>query len=335
MRQLKNNEYALLESLCQLSQEELKSTLATFLKQKYKKVINTKDYLCAIGDIPIALCAHMDTVFPKPPENCEIFYDRKKGVIWSPRGLGADDRAGVFAIIQLILEGLRPHIIFTTDEEKGCLGASELAKKKCPFPDLRYIIQLDRRGHDDCVFYECDNPEFTKYVENFGFVEAIGSFSDIYDLCPSWKVAGVNLSIGYINEHTSSEILFVGPMLNTISKVKKMLTQPINKIPKFEFIPLITHYKNCCYAYPLEDDDDNTFYDSTGFQCQCHSCKNIYNSEECLPVTGVEGNHYFLCIDCLAEMDNSTLKFCNICGEAFEPIGPEVSTCIECRRRFK
>ena len=35
--------------------------------------------------------------------------------------------------------------------------------------DLKYIIELDRRGSDDCVFYQCDNHEFDAYVEKFGF----------------------------------------------------------------------------------------------------------------------------------------------------------------------
>ena len=93
----------------------------------------------ATGDIPIALVAHMDTVFKKPPE--EIFFDQKHNVMWSPQGLGADDRAGVFAIVQIVRSGLKPHVIFTTDEECGALGAMALAKLDCPFTELKYLIQ--------------------------------------------------------------------------------------------------------------------------------------------------------------------------------------------------
>ena len=101
------------------------------LRKIYPTVLETKDYICAEGVIPIALVAHMDTVFFKPATT--IYYDRQKNTMWSPMGLGADDRAGVFAIIQILQSGLRPHIIFTTDEEKGCLGAEALAKTECPF----------------------------------------------------------------------------------------------------------------------------------------------------------------------------------------------------------
>ena len=165
MRLLKDNDYKTFERLCGLSQEGVKKTMSLYLKSKYKKVIETPDYICAEGDIPIALVAHMDTVFPIPAR--EIFYDRSKNVIWSPSGLGADDRAGVFAILQILKQGLRPHVIFTTDEESGALGAMALGNEECPFKDLRYIIELDRRGANDCVFYDCDNPEsFPQWYRN-------------------------------------------------------------------------------------------------------------------------------------------------------------------------
>jgi hypothetical protein len=163
VRILRDNDFRTFERLCGLSQKGLKHTLSVFLKSKYEKVLETPDYICAVGNIPIALVAHMDTVFTHPARN--VFYDRRKNVIWSPDGLGADDRAGVFSIIQIVKKGLRPHIIFTTDEEKGALGALALGQEDCPFEDLRYIIELDRRGANDCVFYDCENPEFTDYID--------------------------------------------------------------------------------------------------------------------------------------------------------------------------
>ena len=184
MKTLNENEQKTFEQLVSLTQPALKKVMSKFLRNKYgnKNVIETADYICVQGEIPIALVAHMDTVFDKPVK--DLFYDTKKNVMWSPQGLGADDRAGVYAIIKIVNSGLRPHVILTTDEESGCLGAGELAKLKCPFEKLQYCIQLDRRGTNDCVFYDCENPEFVNYVEKFGFTEAYGSFSDICEICP-------------------------------------------------------------------------------------------------------------------------------------------------------
>lgn len=319
MHLLKDNDYKTFESICALGQKALKKTMATVLRSKYKRVIETPDYVIAEGDIPIALVAHLDTVFPKPAK--EILYDRQKNVIWSPAGLGADDRAGVFAIIQIIRKGYRPHIIFTTDEETGAQGAMALGKEKCPFKDLRYMIELDRRGSNDCVFYDCDNPEFIKYVEKFGFAEAIGSFSDISVLMEDWLIAGVNLSIGYRDEHSISEVLFVEHMLNTIQRVCNMLDE--KEIPKFEFIP---YEYNSPYAfnwYRLYKND----YDKN----KCWLCGQKFNETEMVPVKLKDNTIRNFCVDCIVD----TVNWCSCCGEAFEADSNNKSRlCNDCRYEF-
>lgn len=314
MKILKENDYRTFEKLCGLSQEGMKKTLGALLRSKYEKVVETSDYIYAIGDIPVALCAHMDTVFERPAR--EVFYDRQKNIIWSPQGLGADDRAGIFAIIQIIRKGLRPHIIFTTDEEIGAYGATAIGKEECPFSDLRYVIELDRRGANDCVFYDCENPEFTNYIESFGFVEAIGSFSDICMFCEEWGVAGVNLSIGYRDEHSTSEVLFVGHMLNTIDRVIKMLTVPMDTVPKFKFIPAV--YSNWWYKW-TSDHYDNT---------HCFLCGEEYKVEDMIPVKLRNNLVKNFCIDCI--VDN--VSWCKMCGEAFEPEeNDKMGLCNDCR----
>lgn len=261
----------------------------------------------------------MDTVFSKPAR--EVFYDRQKNVIWSPNGLGADDRAGVFAIIQILKKGLRPHVIFTTDEESGAWGATALGKEPCPFEDLRYIIELDRRGADDCVFYDCENPEFNAYIESFGFVEAIGSFSDICMICEDWEIAGVNLSIGYRDEHSVTEVLFVGHMLNTIDKVVTMLTTPVDTIPKFKYIPA-AYGMGWWYGKWASSHYDNT---------HCFLCGHEFKNEDMIPVKLRNNLVKNFCIDCI--VDN--VSWCKCCGEAFEPEeNDKMGLCNDCRHEF-
>lgn len=290
--------------------------MANFLKKYYPNVVETKDYIFAEGSIPIALVAHMDTVFTSPPS--EIFYDEKHNVIWSPQGLGADDRAGVFAITQIVRSGLRPHIIFTTDEEIGAIGATKLALLDCPFEDLRYMIQLDRRGSNDCVFYDCENQEFTNYIESFGFEWSYGSFTDISELGPAWKVAAVNLSVGYRDEHTTSEVLFVNQLLSTISKVKKMLTE--TDIPSFEFIPSEYYYQ--WMFNPKKVDIAYGYSDSI----KCAGCKKYFMEEEMFPAVMLDRSTSFYCPDCLVDK----VSWCNNCGSAFEKYSPEAPTLGTC-----
>ena len=280
--------------------------MSNYLKTKYDTVVETPDYIYAEGDIPIAVMAHMDTVFARPALN--IYYDRVKNVLWSSEGLGADDRAGVYAIIQIIRKGLRPHIILTTDEEKGAMGAAALSAIDCPFKDLRFIIELDRRGANDCVFYDCDNQKFTSYIEDFGFVEAIGSFSDISIICPAWGVAGVNLSIGYEDEHSFTETLWVGHMFNTIDKVVSILSQPANKIPFFKYIASKKNgsrwFRYTSLAKEKHEEKSNT----------CFKCSKSLPPEELIDVKTINFKWHQYCGDCIS----SNVDWCTRCGEAYE-----------------
>lgn len=322
MRTLKESELKGFIELLKLDQLQLKRLMNEYLRKFYPKVVNTHDYIYAEGEIPIALVAHMDTVFEVPCSN--VYYDPKMQVMFSPDGLGADDRAGVFSIIQIIRSGLRPHIILTTDEEMGGLGAMRLSDRPCPFKDLRYIIQLDRRGTTDCVFYDCENYDFIEYVESFGFIMNYGSFTDISWLCPQWKIAGVNLSIGYENEHTQHETLSIKSMIATIDKVKKMLIE--KDIPQFEYIASEWSKK---YYGKTFGSYSSTYDFGYGYEeIACKKCHKVYLEEEMIPVISKAGITTFYCPDCV--VDN--VSWCVECGEAFETDDPEATTlCPYCK----
>ena len=318
MRVLTGKEMKTFEQIVGLSQPALKTVMRKYLVRKYgiENVKETGDYIIAFGDIPIALVAHMDTVFKQPAS--EIFYDTRKTVIWSPTGLGADDRAGVFAMVQIIKSGLRPHIILTTDEEIGGIGATMLGKEECPFEDLRYLIELDRRGENDCVFYDCANEEFIDYVETFGFKESFGCFSDISMIAPEWEVAAVNLSIGYRDEHTTSEVLFVSHMFNTIDKVKKMLSEDMEKVRKYNYIP-------SAYSFNWL----NSFKTDYKKHYACWGCGTYCEREDLFPVKALDGNIDLYCLECATK---GNIEWCAICGEPFEvdPADPDAKICKDC-----
>lgn len=306
MQTFTDKDLELFKTLAKLNQASLKSMLSKLLSSMHGyTVYDHKDYIMARGDIPIALVAHMDTVFSKQPE--DFYYDEKKGALWSPDGLGADDRAGVFAILKIIGSGLRPHIIFTTEEEVGGMGATEAAQNREFLGEVKYIIELDRRGEDDCVFYDCDNPEFVQYVEQFGFKETWGTFSDISVICPVWKIAGVNLSIGYHHEHTICEILMVHEMAATIEKVKVMLQE--QDIPSFKYIPILSKmsYKQAFGAYSPSLLPDVT--------CKvCHQRKNLAVMIE---VEDRDENINYYCGNCF-DKNHEKFSWCYNCGYAYE-----------------
>ena len=331
MRPMDEKDFTIFKNIAQTPQDKLLKNLTKILRAKYgeAKVWTNLDYILCEGDIPIMLVAHMDTVFKTPPR--EIYYDYKKQVMWSPQGLGADDRAGVFSILKVIRKGFRPHICFTTDEEVGARGAMALVKDlpKSPF-DLKYIIELDRQGANDCVFYSCDNEEFEKYVEEFGFVTDWGTFSDISEICPAWKIAGVNLSVGYFDEHSIGETLHTNFMYSTIDKVCKMLEAHADA-PKFEYKEDLTFARFSRYwsaAYPIDEWD---MYES---KIICNNCHRPTVFDEAIKVKDAfnPGVSRYYCLDCLTASND--IDYCLLCGEPFEKRYENDKICVSCRAKF-
>ena len=237
------------------SQDDLLYTLPIMLRRYYgkKKVIYNQDYIYAQGNIPVLLVAHLDTVHDREPYVEEICCS-KAGLITAPYGIGGDDRCGVFALVSIIKKGMKPHVVFTTDEEIGCLGASAFAKSKIVrknwLKDIKFIVEIDRKGTDDCVFYDCDNKDFMDMVEDFGFVTEWGSYSDICEIAPEVGVSAVNLSSGYFNPHTEREYISLYDLINTRNKVVDMLTFAMtDACPRYEWVERASYY----YGYGAYD----------------------------------------------------------------------------------
>lgn len=286
----------LLEALLKCgSQDTLLEVIDEFLVSHYdsKNIAVTKDYVFARGTIPIMLVAHLDTVLTEPPK--KLFKIQGKNVICGSNGLGADDRVGVFMILEILKAGLRPSVLFTTDEECGGLGADAfIAYFKRPTDDYKYIIQLDRRGENDCVFYDCQNKKFVNYIKKFGWEPAKGIFSDISIICPVWGVAGVNLSVGYINEHTPYEMLDLDIMMRNLDRVIEMLKADLTNVPEFKY-----QGKRYCDFH------------------ECVICGTTHSTVNLLPLS----NGKWCCIDCI--------DWCVHCGQPFLGEGELCPTCRE------
>lgn len=229
----------LFDTVAKMTEDELYNYLAKEVRKfDYSEVLQHKKFLAVKGDIPILLITHLDTVFYDiTRHDMLICHDKEQGIFWSPDGLGADDRAGITLILYLLQRtNLRPHLLFTKGEESGAAGAiAAMRKAKKFFDKICYIIELDRQGLDECVFYSCKNFQFQQYIIDYGFVLDYGTFTDISIICPAWNIAGVNLSVGYYGEHSYQEMLFIHGWAKTYSKLIKMLeTVDKNKVWKYK-----------------------------------------------------------------------------------------------------
>ena len=339
-----NKQYKIYKNICCLTSSGVLKMMNNFLKTKYSTVISTPAYIVAVGDIPVGLVAHADTVFTTPPTSDSFFYDREKNVCWSFDGAGADDRAGIYSIIYLLkTTNLRPHIIITTGEEKGCVGAGKLVGTIRDFPgDLDFLIQLDRRGQNDSVFYDLLNDDFEDFINKFGFHTEWGTFTDITVLAPAWGVAAVNLSIGYIGEHRETEHLYVGWMYDTIDKVKDILEEVKVNPQKFEWAEDPANYWNM-YGTPYYgggwDFEDFSYIPSKDGTSQFNfddgtkiwnTVSKGHNSKQCcvcglnaaedsfLPIKFNlnESHSYPLCVNCFGKLSHD-VYWCKECGVGY------------------
>ena len=187
----------------------------------------------------VVLIAHTDTVWDKCYEN-EVMpvtgprehrpVMTQEGMIrqggWKGWGLGADDRAG--CAILWLLRNSGHSLLLTDGEEYGGIGADHLMWY---YPEIgdelnqhSYMIQLDRRNNEDYKTYNLPvSRAFRKYIEaKTGYHDAGSkSFTDIVSLCS--RICGVNLSVGYYNEHHASEYLDYNAWLHTYQTVRKIL----------------------------------------------------------------------------------------------------------------
>lgn len=285
------------KAICRKSQNELKSYVVTKLKKKYDDLYIHKDFVYAKGTVPICLVAHLDTVHTELPQVIVEEADK----ISSPQGIGGDDRCGVYAILQIIQKH-NCSVIFCCDEEIGGVGAnvfsqSSLAKQA----EFQYMIELDRKGKTDAVFYDCDNPKFTDFITDFGpWTENFGSFSDISYLAPAIGCAAVNLSVGYYNQHTAKEYVVPSEVDYCIDSVCRLIEATTDK-DVYEYIeaeiePYYYGYKNYgynssryyyddedTYLIQWEDDEGKMHYEELDARSQLEAIGKFVVSHEDVP----------------------------------------------------
>lgn len=188
----------------------------------------------------ILLSAHMDVVDSDIDPTKKIikdaqFWKRESGI------LGADDRAGIAMIINILkeLKGTEFNgtlkIVFTVEEECGQNGAEGVDSNF--YKDVLCAISLDRKNAFDIVTHSKSRRYCSEAFGNFfekqsrimfgryqGYEVTCGGISDLR----VWSANGidsVNLSIGYYHEHTHQEQLNILEWNRTLEFTKKCLSR--------------------------------------------------------------------------------------------------------------
>lgn len=296
-----------LAAICKKSQSELLGWLRNEMFKYYgnKKIKATRDYLYIKGSLPVCVVAHLDTVHAVEPE--EIYYDVVLKNLYSPTGIGGDDRCGVYIILELLERGLRPSIIFCTDEEIGALGANAFTKVYSQISNVNWFLEFDRRGRNDVVCYDDGNEELTKVFEKFGFKSAWGSFSDISELAPFYGISAVNISSGYYAAHTKDEYINMDDLEWIIDSAEKVLRSEYvnNKYEYEDTLPKYTTYTPSKSSALLD------YYDWKGsaydyYSDMCDMCGKWHRASDL-----VNSEYGWICMECVKELG---LVKCPTCG---------------------
>ena len=233
-----------LEEFLKPTQKSLFKRLRVIFKRE-QGIVSNDMFILVEGEVPIMLLAHLDTVHRKPVK--EICTSEDGNILMSPQGIGGDDRCGVYAIVTAYEKSLKkPWLLFTCDEEIGGVGASNFCEAydegKLPekLSELKMLVEIDRKGSDDAVYYDCDNSDFEAYITSKGFQTAVGSFSDISLVAPKLGVAAVNLSSAYYNPHQLHEYINRKELENVTQKVIEIVADVAQKdFPKYKYVERI------------------------------------------------------------------------------------------------
>ncbi len=219
------------------------------------------------------LMAHTD-VHPSitsPDKETLLFED---GVFAGQKGLGADDRAGIYTINQVLRQHPGKFIIgFFDKEEVGCVGSNKYAASE----DFKKInkwvsayISIDRRrgtnGHKAIALYGSNNDALNKLVkEHIGRDTVNGSTTDCAILSRKSGVlkepkACFNFSCGYENEHRASETLHWKELEETVVDVANLTK--IEDLWKKEFPFTVKSYSASSYGGYSKRHSSSYYYDT-------------------------------------------------------------------------
>lgn len=181
--------------------------------------------------------------------------EKKNTILLTPSVLGADDKVGVYIMLEMIKHKIPGLYIFHVGEERGGKG-SEFIAEKTPevLKDIKRIIAFDRQGYGDVIRFqrnvECCSETFAKALATqlsantpakfINFEPCRGIFTDTANythLIPECT----NISIGYFNNHRTTEcfdlVYLTSMLLPAILKVDwenlPIERKPVAKVKSF------------------------------------------------------------------------------------------------------
>lgn len=165
--------------------------------------------------------AHADTVHGIVPDDQyrvtallatdgDIIYRAYDPTTGLSRGVGGDDKCGLYACLYAAQNMDDVGVLVTVDEEIGCVGAGLVHEELLIRPGC--MIQLDRRGNGDAVDAIggpiCSDEwkaAMSPVIAHYGYKWTFGAITDVGTLAHDMRLSAINLSAGYFNPHGADE----------------------------------------------------------------------------------------------------------------------------------
>lgn len=194
-------------------------------------------------------------------------------------GLGLDDAVGICFAIQMLKMMPVCKVFLPCGEERGLVGTN-----KCDmafFDNSLVVTQLDRRSYTtDFIKFtnglQVWNPDHLDLIKplmkKYGYKPSDGTATDVGGLRRrGLKVSSHNLSCGYFNEHSDSEVASVRLMINAFSFAYEMLTMLAERNIPLDFP--VPEYKPTKYDFY----DDPFYWEADGKNSYSGSAYRDFN----------------------------------------------------------
>lgn len=182
------------------------------------------------------VAAHLDEIHTPCEREVVVEGDKIFTVdrLWNRVGCGADDKNGLWIIINLLHSEPMLKVALFVQEERvgdnaGCRGA-----RACDlsfFNDVKFVLECDRKGHSDVVHvgkgetFLCEQDFIPRDLLNeYGYEMVKGGKTDVVELkMRGLEIPVCNIGCGYYDAHKSSEYTMFSELQNSLSFVRDIL----------------------------------------------------------------------------------------------------------------
>ena len=189
-----------------------------------------------IADTYPCVAAHLDEIHDPCEREIVIEGDKMFTVnrLWNRVGCGADDKNGLWVIINLLhSEPILKVALFVQEERTGdipgCRGA-----RACDlsfFSDVKFVLECDRKGCSDVVYIGKDETLLCErdfipqnLLDYYGYEMVRGGKTDVVELkMRGLEIPMCNIGCGYYDAHKNSEYIMFSELQNCLSFVRDII----------------------------------------------------------------------------------------------------------------